>query len=424
MPQDNVFWTFKLSAADKTSAELLFYGPIANATWDGDEVTPKQFAEDLKSLGDISELTIRINSPGGDVFAGNAIYNMLKGHSAKKTIWVDGVAASMASVIAMAGDEVVMPSNAMMMVHNPYCFTSGSSSKLRKTAEMLDKLGESVMAAYAEKTGLAKDKLAELMDAETWMTAAEAVEYGFADRVDEAVKVAAMLDGDTLTINDTAFDLATLNMPSEKIKTLKPVQAKITNPPDKPGKQEESKSMKALAFLAKMQTALSNAGAKSAVDAIVNLKTSVDAEAGVETVMDKVEGIVSESIKDLSAFQAKAAELGYGDIAALESVASQAKDGAAYRAALIEDAHKAGVGAMGAEAYDKDRYGRVFAKASTEEIKAFAADFEKTRAARLGTGGRQIPAGDGTVPADDPQAKALSAAEDTLKRLYPSKEGK
>ncbi|MGI6436400.1 MAG: head maturation protease, ClpP-related [Syntrophomonadaceae bacterium] len=202
------YWTIK-AATENKPPELLLYGEIANELWWGDETTPKQLAEDLKSLGDIDELIVRINSPGGNVFAGQTIYSLLKSHKAKITVYIDGLAASAASVVAMAGDEIIMPRNAMMMIHNPWLMAMGDSRELRKAADMLDQVRETIIVAYQSKAvDMEKDKLIELMDDETWMTADEALEYGFIDKVDEANQAAASIKGDHLVVNGLNFDLS------------------------------------------------------------------------------------------------------------------------------------------------------------------------------------------------------------------------
>ncbi|MED3732544.1 head maturation protease, ClpP-related [Geobacillus stearothermophilus] len=213
MPQKaKKFWEFRASKM-KNSAELLLYGPISEESWWGDEVTPKQFADELKSLGDITELTVRINSGGGDVFAGQAIHSLLRSHQAKVTVYVDGLAASIASVIAMAGDTVVMPRNAMMMIHNPWTIGWGNANDFRRIADDLDKIRESIIAAYQEKSGIDRDKLIELLDAETWLTAEEALEYGLIDEIDERKTVAASMKGGMLVMNGLAFDITGFKNP-------------------------------------------------------------------------------------------------------------------------------------------------------------------------------------------------------------------
>src|SRR5690606_28973282 len=120
---------------------------------------PKQFREDLDRLGDIKELLVYINSPGGDVFAGQAIYSMLKRHPAKVTVYVDGLAASAASIVAMAGDRVIMPRNAMMMIHRPWTIVAGNAETLRRVADDLEKVGESLLAVYETKTGMERERI-------------------------------------------------------------------------------------------------------------------------------------------------------------------------------------------------------------------------------------------------------------------------
>ncbi len=194
--------------------ELLLYGEIGDYTWWGDEVTPRQFKEDLDALGDISELRVFINSPGGDVFAGQAIYSILRRHKAKVSVYVDGIAASAASLIAMAGDRIVMPHNAMLMIHNPWTLAAGDANHFLEVAEALDKVRDAMIAVYEEQTGLGKDEIVALLDAETWMTAAEAIELGFADGIEEAKQVAASVAGKgKLLINGLVVDLTQYQNP-------------------------------------------------------------------------------------------------------------------------------------------------------------------------------------------------------------------
>lgn len=198
------FWS--MTKQTNNSADLLLYGPISESSWWGDEITPKQFADDLAALGDVGEINVRINSGGGDVFAGQAIHSMLKRHAANVTVYIDGLAASIASIIAMAGDTVIMPKGAMMMVHNPWTCAWGDSEELRKSADTLDKVRESLISVYEDKTGMSRDDITALMDEETWLTAEEAVEKGFADQVEE-MAISASLHDQTLTVNGQSFDL-------------------------------------------------------------------------------------------------------------------------------------------------------------------------------------------------------------------------
>jgi ATP-dependent Clp endopeptidase proteolytic subunit ClpP len=188
---------YRITAKAEGEAEILIYdeivAPIIKAFF-GVGQSAKDFAKELKDLGEITALTIRINSPGGDVFEGQAIYSLLKAHKAKKTVYVDGLAASIASVIAMAGDEIIIPENALMMVHNPWGCMCGTADEMRQAADAMDKFTESIVAVYVRRTGKDLETVQQLMDEETWMTGAEAVELGFADRMTEPVQMAAKFD--------------------------------------------------------------------------------------------------------------------------------------------------------------------------------------------------------------------------------------
>ena len=156
-------------------------------------IPAKAFLDELKVLGPVAGLTVRINSPGGAVFDGVAIYNALKRHDARVTVWIDGIAASIASMIAMAGNEVVMPENAMLMLHDPSALVIGTAVDMRSMAEALDKMKAGMVAAYSGKSGRDDAEIEALMAAETWLSAQEAVDLGLADRV-EPVRMAAHFD--------------------------------------------------------------------------------------------------------------------------------------------------------------------------------------------------------------------------------------
>ncbi|BAU27626.1 ATP-dependent Clp protease protease subunit [Aneurinibacillus soli] len=190
------FWEFK----NQTSTEADLYLYIEIASWGGGYYahSAKSFKGELDSLGEIKTLNVYVNSPGGDVFEGVAIYNMLKRHKAHVNVHVDGLAASIASVIAMAGDTIYMPSNAMLMIHNAWMYTAGDSNALREAADMLDKVNTSLRQSYLDKAGdaLSEEDLTTLMDNETWLTAQEAFDYGLCDVVGESKQVAASISKD------------------------------------------------------------------------------------------------------------------------------------------------------------------------------------------------------------------------------------
>jgi ATP-dependent Clp protease protease subunit len=190
----------------------MIYGPIESSSggWfsSGDEVTPKGFKKELDALGELKELNIYINSAGGDVFAGQSIYNIIKRQKCIKNVYIDGLAASIASVIAMSGDFVYMPDNAMMMIHQPWAGMYGNSSEFRKMADNLDKISDTIIAVYVEKTGLPEDKVKELMDAETWMTAKDALDLGFIDEIESEKQVAASLKSGVFCCNGVEMDFS------------------------------------------------------------------------------------------------------------------------------------------------------------------------------------------------------------------------
>ena len=166
---------------ETTERVLELNGTIAEESWFDNDVTPQLFKEELNAgSGDI---TVWINSPGGDCVAAAQIYNMLSNYAGKVTVKIDGIAASAASVIAMAGDTVLVSPVSMMMIHNPATIAWGDSAEMQKAIAMLDEVKESIINAYEIKTGLDRKKLSKLMDAETWMDANSAVEYGFADEI-------------------------------------------------------------------------------------------------------------------------------------------------------------------------------------------------------------------------------------------------
>ncbi|WP_312444611.1 head maturation protease, ClpP-related [Lacrimispora sp.] len=174
------FWNW-VKNEDVGGRTLYLDGEISDETWYGDEVTPELFRKELESGN--GDITVWINSPGGDVFAAAQIYNMLMDYKGNVTVKVDALAASAASVIAMAGTTVQMSPVAMMMIHNPMTVAIGDSEEMKKAGAMLDEVKESIINAYEIKTGLNREKISHLMDAESWFNARKAVELGFADQI-------------------------------------------------------------------------------------------------------------------------------------------------------------------------------------------------------------------------------------------------
>lgn len=194
------FWDIKASTDNKKSGDIYIYGYIVFEKWEDSDVTASSFKKDLDALGDVDTLNIYVNSGGGSVFQAQAIYSILKRHTAQKNGYIDGIAASAATFILMACDRIHMPTNANFMVHKPMGGGYGNVNDLRKVIEMLEKIEEAVNTAYLSHIGnkITEDKLKELLDAETWMTAQEAFDYGFVDEIIEAKEIAACVDSEVL----------------------------------------------------------------------------------------------------------------------------------------------------------------------------------------------------------------------------------
>lgn len=210
MPEKNKkYWEFKAKSQDE--ADLYLY--IEIASWGAGYAahSAQSFKRELDALGEVKILNVYINSPGGDVFEGNAIYNILSRKAKKCTVnvYVDGLAASIASVIAMAGTKIIMPNNAMMMVHNAWGYWVGNANDFREAAGIMDKVNLTIKQAYLNKAGdvLDEETITGLMDAESWLNAQECLDYGLCDEVVSAKQIAAK------------FDMASLknfkNVPSE-----------------------------------------------------------------------------------------------------------------------------------------------------------------------------------------------------------------
>lgn len=185
---------FNIAKINDSIGEIDIYGEIIDESWrmSDTETSAPSFKDALKELKDVKQITVNINSGGGDVFSGVAIHNMLKSHKAHVTVKIDGLAASIASVIAMAGDKVIIPRNAMLMIHNAWTFAVGNASDLRKQAEDLEKVNSVVINSYLDKNpDIDEDKLRSLMDEETWLTAQEAKDLGLVDEIAEPNKAAA-----------------------------------------------------------------------------------------------------------------------------------------------------------------------------------------------------------------------------------------
>lgn len=184
---------YRVRMSGSKAAEIYLYDEIGGGFFGGG-ISAKRFADDVKSLGKIDTLNVRVNSPGGDVFDGLAIYNVLKRHPANVVMDIDGMALSIASVIVMAGDQINMAKNAMLMIHDPWTISAGTAEDFRKQADLMDQVKGNLVTTYADRTKMHTNQIVDLMSAETWMTADQALANGFIDGVTEDLQLAARFD--------------------------------------------------------------------------------------------------------------------------------------------------------------------------------------------------------------------------------------
>ena len=213
------FWEWKNQADEGSERVLELYGTIAETSWFDDDVTPKMFHDEL--FAGNGPVTVWLNSPGGDCIAASQIYTMLMDYKDDVTVKIDGIAASAASVIAMAGTKVLMAPTALMMIHNPMTGAYGNHTDMEKAIEMLDEVKESIVNAYEIKTGMSRAKISHLMDSETWMNANKAIELGFADDILEDKKKCAA--------DETAFSFAAR---SSELRLMNKLEAKYGRKPE------------------------------------------------------------------------------------------------------------------------------------------------------------------------------------------------
>ena len=222
MKNSKKFWNWldvKNEADTPEERVLEINGEIASESWFDDDVTPKLFKDEL--LSGNGPITIWLNSPGGDCIAASQIYSMLMDYAGEVTIKIDGIAASAASVIAMAGTKVLMAPTALMMIHNPMTMAWGDKSEMTKAIEMLDEVKESIVNAYEIKTGMSRAKISHLMDSETWMNANKAIELGFADDI--------LIDKKKCAADETAFSFAAR---SSEMRLMNKLEAKFGKKPE------------------------------------------------------------------------------------------------------------------------------------------------------------------------------------------------
>lgn len=215
--QRNEPLTIRAKGKKDKYAELVLYGEIGEDMW-GEGITAKMVSDALKDFGPIDQLDVRINSMGGSVFEGVSIYNRLKQSKAKVTTYVDGLAASIASIIAMAGDEIVLSEGTVMMIHSPMGFTFGNQQDHENTIEILDTIEEEMIGIYSRRTEMSRSEIRKMLKEETWMGAEEAIEMGFGTTISEDAQMVAC-SKEALKYFSKHFK----NMPKEKIVTDKDI---------------------------------------------------------------------------------------------------------------------------------------------------------------------------------------------------------
>lgn len=343
----NQFWRFQNQADG--GAELLLYGDIASEqSWWGDEVTPKQFAEDLAGLGTVSNITVRINSGGGDVFAAQAIGNLLEQHTATVTARIDGVCASAATIIACHCNKAIAANDSTYMVHpvRMYCGYANEAD-LQKYLEALATIKENIISLYAKKTGRTKDEVTAWMDAESWWTGPQAKENGFVDELtDEETGATYENRGGVLFVNSVSmgskFDKApefVRNRVKRAADVTSPAQAQDNQPAGQPGKQQEVKDMDPKDSIKTVDDL------RKAYPALVDQIEQAAVENGIKAERKRIQDLEDMA---LSGSEALLAEAKYEKPMRAEDFAKalvkNAKtQGASYLAQTREDADKSGV---------------------------------------------------------------------------------
>lgn len=242
----NKFWDFA-QGTDTSPPEMLLYGPISSQqSWWEDRVTPQQFNKELAALGDVPEIIVRINSGGGDVFAANAIFTRLKDHTAKITVKIDGWAASAATIVAMAGDVIKIARNGVFMIHDPAMtvWDTFRAEDFEKMAEELKVIKQSIVNAYAMKTGMGTDSIAALMSEEKWWTGDEAVENGFCDELMFEEAKTIIENSSKIIVNSTPIDISVFKtVPKALLNSLKNTGGTADNSTAPQRAQKEEKGM-------------------------------------------------------------------------------------------------------------------------------------------------------------------------------------
>ena len=342
-PQNKHFWSFRAAADDNAAPELILYGDIASETWWGDEVTPRQFTEELSALGTVPEIVVRINSGGGDVFAANAIYTRLKDNPAKITVKIDGWAASAATIVAMAGDVIEIPANGVFMVHDPSMGLLGyfNEADLVKLTDEIKVIKQSIVNGYALKTGKPADEIAAIMSAESWYDGKQAVDAGFCDKLMFEDAKNSVENTAKVVVNSVSMDLTRYEkMPVSLLNRLTAhTSGGFSNTPTPKNTEKERKNMPEI----------------KEIKTVDDLKaTFPDLTKQIEETATATERKRIQDIEDvaLAGFENIVADAKFknpiaaGDVAKA-IVAEQKKQGGKYIQDRDDDAEKSGAGAAG-----------------------------------------------------------------------------
>ena len=259
-----------------SSADLYFYGDIVSIAYNPEDfwnsgspedMAPQNVADFLNELSGMTDVNIHINSGGGDVFAGIAIYNILKNNSAQITTYVEGLAASAASIIALAGDIIVIPTSAQFMIHNPWTYAMGDANDFRKTADLLDQIALSLVNVYMDNAqeGITEKQIRQMMDDETWMTGEQAAKY-FMIEVDETAPIAANAKSDYFSnykhVPESITNKDSKNSNATILKSLKEITTRLAKLEAPPIEEPKSKSNEKIEQL-KKEASLRNAKSKA-----------------------------------------------------------------------------------------------------------------------------------------------------------------
>lgn len=338
----NKFWNF-VAAEENKPAELILYGDISSSSWWGDEITPKQFSNDLNALGDVAEIVVRINSGGGDVFAANAIYTRLKDHKATITVKIDGWAASAATIIAMAGDTILIPANGVFMIHDPKMRVMGyfAAEEFVKLSEELAVIKQSIINGYALKTGKDVTEISELMSEETWYDGKQAVENGFCDEIMFGEVQTEVENASRVVVNSIPFNLERYPKIPTALLNSRPTHGGGFSNTSHTQKQEGVENSMEIKTVDELRAAYPELTAQVADTATAAERKRIQDIEGVS--LPGFEGVISKAKFE--------APVSAADVA-MNIVAEQKKQGATYLAGVEKDTTDSGVNGVAAGGHE------------------------------------------------------------------------